>query len=108
MGFENIFAAYEINIVFQKATTLPPIFLFVVDTCLPEEELKSLKESLQKAISYLPADALIGLITYGRMVEVHELNVKGIPRSFVFKVSKRLIFFKDIGFAIHDELMGGS
>jgi len=46
-----------------------------------------LKESLQKAISYLPADALIGLITFGRMVEIHELNVKNMARSYVFKVS---------------------
>ena len=37
-------------------------------------------------ISLLPADAFVGLITYGRMVELHELNVKGIARSFVLKV----------------------
>jgi protein transport protein SEC23 len=57
-----------------------------VDTCVSVPELRSLKEELQKAISYLPADALIGLITFDRMVELHELNVKNIARSFVFKV----------------------
>ncbi|CAK5036267.1 unnamed protein product [Meloidogyne enterolobii] len=72
----------------RKATTLAPIFLFVVDTCLPAEELKALKDALQKAIAYLPADALIGLITFGRVVEIHELNVKGIARSYVFKGTK--------------------
>lgn len=76
---------------FQKATTLAPIFLFVVDTCIMDEELKALKESLLKAISFLPAEALVGLITFGRMVEIHELNVKGIARAFVFKVNNLLI-----------------
>lgn len=71
---------------FQKATTLPPIFLFVVDTCISSDELKALKASLTTALSLLPADAFVGLITFGRMVEVHELNVKGIARSYVFKV----------------------
>ncbi|EPB65197.1 hypothetical protein ANCCEY_15740, partial [Ancylostoma ceylanicum] len=68
-----------------KATTMPPIFMFVVDTCMTSEELKALKESLQTALSLLPADALVGIITYGRMVQLHELNVQGISRSFVFK-----------------------
>ncbi|KAL3072501.1 hypothetical protein niasHS_017475 [Heterodera schachtii] len=77
-----------IEYTLKKATTLPPIFLFVIDTCIASEELKALKESLQKAISYLPADALIGLITFGRMVEIHELNVKGMARSYVFKGTK--------------------
>jgi hypothetical protein len=67
---------------------MPPIFLFVVDTCISPEELKSLKESLQTALSLLPADALVGLVTFGRMVELHELSVQGISRSYVFKVSE--------------------
>lgn len=66
---------------------MPPIFLFVVDTCVAPDELKALRESLQAALSLLPADALVGLITYGRMVELHELNVTGINRCYVFKVS---------------------
>ncbi|MCP9264866.1 Protein transport protein Sec23A [Dirofilaria immitis] len=73
-----------------KATTLPPIFLFVVDTCLSTEELKALKESIQTALSLLPADALVGLITFGRMIELHELNVQGISRAYVFKGTKEI------------------
>lgn len=76
----------------QKATTLPPIFLFVMDTCLPSEELKALKESIQTSLSLLPADALVGLITFGRMIEIHELNVKGISRAYVFKVNILLLY----------------
>ncbi|KAK6753171.1 hypothetical protein RB195_012647 [Necator americanus] len=79
-----------IEYTLKKATTMPPIFVFVVDTCMTSEELKALKESLQTALSLLPADALVGIITYGRMVQLHELNVQGISRSFVFKGTKEV------------------
>ncbi|VDK58915.1 unnamed protein product [Gongylonema pulchrum] len=88
----------------QKATTLPPIFLFVVDTCLTAEELNALKESLQTALSLLPADVLVGLITFGRMVELHELNVRGVSRAYVFRGTKEVkqkqirdVLARDIG-----------
>nr|CDJ94460.1 Zinc finger and Sec23 Sec24 trunk region domain containing protein [Haemonchus contortus] len=77
-----------IEYTLKKATTMPPIFMFVVDTCMTSEELKALKESLQTALSLLPADAMVGIITFGRMVQLHELNVQGISRSFVFKSLK--------------------
>ncbi|GFR80019.1 protein transport protein Sec23A [Elysia marginata] len=58
-----------------RATCHPPIFLLVVDTCFTEDEdLQGLKESLQMSLSLLPPNALIGLITYGKMVQVHELG----------------------------------
>ncbi|CAB3396773.1 unnamed protein product [Caenorhabditis bovis] len=79
-----------IEYTLRKATTMPPIFVFVVDTCMTSEELKSLKECLQTALSLLPADALVGLITFGRMVQLHELNVQGIARSYVFKGTKEV------------------
>ncbi len=69
---------------------MPPIFLFVVDTCVSEQELQALKVSLQTALSLLPPDAFVGLITYGRMVQLHELNVQGIARAYVFKVRASL------------------
>lgn len=79
-----------IEYTLRKATTVPPIFVFVVDTCMSAEELKSLKECLQTALSLLPADALVGLITFGRMVQLHELNVQAISRSYVFKGTKEV------------------
>ncbi|CAO4382593.1 unnamed protein product [Caenorhabditis nigoni] len=79
-----------IEYTLRKATTMPPIFVFVVDTCMTAEELKSLKECLQTALSLLPADALVGLITFGRMVQLHELNTQGISRSYVFKGTKEV------------------
>ena len=49
---------------------MPPIFLYVVDTCMDEDELTPLKESLQMSLSLLPPNALIGLITFGKMIQV--------------------------------------
>ncbi|GMS79302.1 hypothetical protein PENTCL1PPCAC_1477 [Pristionchus entomophagus] len=79
-----------IEYTLKKATTMPPIFIFVVDTCMGADELKALKESIQTALSLLPANALVGLITYGRMVQLHELSTNGISRSYVFKGTKEV------------------
>lgn len=62
---------------------MPPIFLLVVDTCLDEEELGALKDSLQMSLSLMPPNALIGLITFGRMVQVHELGKYDDDCAFV-------------------------
>ncbi|CAK8692475.1 protein transport protein Sec23A-like [Clavelina lepadiformis] len=67
-----------------------PVFLFVLDTCMEEEDLQAMKESLQMSLSLLPNNALIGLITYGRMVQVHELGTEGITKSYVFRGTKDL------------------
>eukprot|EP00096_Caligus_rogercresseyi_P013589 TRINITY_DN621_c0_g1_i2.p1 TRINITY_DN621_c0_g1~~TRINITY_DN621_c0_g1_i2.p1 ORF type:complete len:791 (-),score=227.84 TRINITY_DN621_c0_g1_i2:224-2596(-) len=77
-----------IEYTLTRAPTLPPVFLFVVDTCLDEEELGALKESLQMSLSLLPPHALVGLITFGKMVQVHELGCEGIAKSFVFRGTK--------------------
>lgn len=62
---------------------MPPIYLLVVDTCLDEEELGALKDSLQTSLSLMPQNALVGLITYGRMVQIHELG-KSMAIGFFF------------------------
>ena len=55
----------------RQAHQLPPVYLYVVDTCMgDEEELGALKESLQMSLSLLPPNAMIGLITYGTMIQV--------------------------------------
>ena len=55
-----------------RAPTMPPIFLIVVDTCMDKVELGALKESLQMSLSLLPQNALVGLITFGKMVQVRK------------------------------------
>ena len=42
------------------------------------------------ALSLLPPDALVGLITFGRMVHVHELNCENMTRSYAFRGTKDL------------------
>ena len=59
----------------QQRSVGPPVFLFVVDTCLPESELESLKDSIQQTLNLLPEDALVGLITFGAHVLVHEIGL---------------------------------
>uniref|UniRef100_A0A8C2YW36 Protein transport protein SEC23 n=1 Tax=Cyclopterus lumpus TaxID=8103 RepID=A0A8C2YW36_CYCLU len=79
-----------IEYIVQRGPTAPLIFLYVVDTCLEEEDLQALKESLQMSLSLLPPNALVGLITFGRMVQVHELSCEGIAKSYVFRGTKDL------------------
>eukprot|EP00357_Protocruzia_adherens_P026979 CAMPEP_0115036662 /NCGR_PEP_ID=MMETSP0216-20121206/42260_1 /TAXON_ID=223996 /ORGANISM="Protocruzia adherens, Strain Boccale" /LENGTH=642 /DNA_ID=CAMNT_0002416541 /DNA_START=359 /DNA_END=2287 /DNA_ORIENTATION=+ len=66
----------------------PPIFLFVVDVSLIDEELCEVKDSLQQALSLLPEEALVGLITFGKMAHVHELSFQECPKSYVFRGNK--------------------
>nr|XP_039259214.1 protein transport protein Sec23A-like [Styela clava] len=77
---------------YQIRSPLPvgPVFLFVLDTCMDEEDLQAMKESLQMSLSLLPNNAIIGLITFGRMVQVHELGTEGISKSYVFRGTKDL------------------
>lgn len=66
----------------------PPSFLFVVDTCLDEQELVHLRDSLQQTLNLLPENALVGLITFGTLVQVHELGFSECPKSYVFQGEK--------------------
>ncbi|KAF2184438.1 transport protein-like protein sec23 [Zopfia rhizophila CBS 207.26] len=66
----------------------PPIFLFVVDTCQEEDSLKALKDSIIMSLSLLPPYALVGLITFGTMAQVHELGYTECAKSYVFRGSK--------------------
>ncbi|PNF42856.1 Protein transport protein Sec23A [Cryptotermes secundus] len=79
-----------IEYIITRAQCLPPVFLLVVDTCIDDEELGALKDSLQMSLSLLPPNALIGLITFGKMVQVHELGCEGCSKSYVFRGTKNL------------------
>ncbi|KAJ3354425.1 GTPase-activating protein S23 [Entophlyctis luteolus] len=77
-----------IEYVLNKPPAMPPVFLYVVDTCLDEDDLKALKDSLVVSLSLLPPNALVGLITFGTMTQVHELGYSDCPKSHVFRGSK--------------------
>ncbi|KAI8934012.1 GTPase-activating protein S23 [Plenodomus lindquistii] len=66
----------------------PPIFIFVVDTCQEEDSLKALKDSIIMSLSLLPQYALVGLVTYGTMTQVHELGYTECAKSYVFRGNK--------------------
>ncbi|KAL0083645.1 protein transporter SEC23 [Phycomyces blakesleeanus] len=75
---------YNLNRVAQ----VPPIFFFVVDTCLEQEDLDALKSTIIASLSLLPPYAWVGLITFGTMTQVHELGFASCPKSFVFRGTK--------------------
>jgi len=66
------------------------VFLFVVDTCVIEEEIGYLKSSVSQAVGLLPENSLVGLITFGTYVCVHELGFGQVPKVYVFKGSKEV------------------
>ncbi|KAK3195310.1 hypothetical protein Dsin_026620 [Dipteronia sinensis] len=72
----------------KSSLPLPPVFMFVVDTCIIEEEMSYLKSALSQAIDLLPDNSLVGLVTFGTLVHVHELGFAQIPKTYVFKGSK--------------------
>lgn len=59
--------------------------MFVVDTCVDEDELIHLRDALQQTLNLLPEDALVGLITFGTLVHVHELGFSDCPKAYVFR-----------------------
>ncbi|OEL18325.1 Protein transport protein SEC23 [Dichanthelium oligosanthes] len=56
----------------ETGPVAPPVFLFVVDTCMIEEEIGYLKSALAQAIELLPDQSLVGFITFGTYVQVIE------------------------------------
>lgn len=63
-----------IEYTLARPAQVPPIFLFVVDTCLEEEDLKALRDAIVVSLSLIPPFALVGLITYGTMVCSQSIN----------------------------------
>mmetsp|Transcript_22611 Transcript_22611/g.27289 ORF Transcript_22611/g.27289 Transcript_22611/m.27289 type:complete len:751 (+) Transcript_22611:306-2558(+) len=73
-----------------QQSPLPPTYLLVVDTVVSEEELTGIKASLTQALSLLPENANVGLITYGTHVHVHELSFQDCSKSYVFRGTKEV------------------
>ena len=65
-----------------------PAYLFVVDACAEEEELRACARAVTQALSLLPEDASVGLVTFGTHVHVHELGFTDCPKSYVFRGNK--------------------
>ncbi|GFZ02705.1 Sec23/Sec24 protein transport family protein [Actinidia rufa] len=74
----------------SEKSTVPPVFFLVVDTCLIEEELGFLRSAVSQAVGLVPENSLVGLITFGTYVYVHELGFGQIPKVYVFRGSKEV------------------
>ncbi|EOA29902.1 hypothetical protein CARUB_v10012995mg [Capsella rubella] len=68
----------------------PPVFVFVLDTCMIEEELDFAKSALKQAIGLLPENALVGFVSFGTQAHAHELGFSEMSKVFVFKGDKEI------------------
>lgn len=66
------------------------MFLFVLDTCIIEEELEFVRSALKQAIGLLPDKALVGFISFGTQVQVHELGYSDLSKVYVFRGTKEI------------------
>ena len=70
----------------QQQQQQSPAFLFVIDTVHEQEaELDAIKASIDQILITLPEDSLIGLITFGKHVSVHEIGFTQCNKSIVFR-----------------------
>ncbi|KAK2389219.1 protein transport protein SEC23 [Trifolium repens] len=67
-----------------------PVFLFLLDTCIIEEEINFVKSALGRAIGLLPDNALVGFLSFGTQVQVHELGFSDMSKVYVFRGSKEI------------------
>ena len=65
-----------------------PIFIFVVDLNLDDDDYDPLFESVIKALHHLPASAFVGLVSYSSYTKVHELSFDHCSKCFIFDGEK--------------------
>ena len=71
-----------------QAPAFPPVFLFVIDLALDDDELQGLKDSILMALDLMPENCVVGLITYAATVHVYELGFEAMPKAHVFNGEK--------------------
>ncbi|XP_019180440.1 PREDICTED: protein transport protein sec23-1 [Ipomoea nil] len=67
-----------------------PAFVFVVDACTPDEELRVVKNELLHVIAQLPDYALVGLVVFDSMVRVYDLSFADCFRVVLFHGEREL------------------
>jgi len=77
-----------IEYIIPQSVCQPPVFLFVLDIALIDEELEQAKDSLQQCLAIMPQNALVGFITFGAIVYVHELGTSALPKAYAFRGGK--------------------
>jgi len=77
-----------IEYIIPQTVCTPPVFLLMLDIAVIEEELDQAKDSLQQSLAMMPQNALVGFITFGAMVYVHELASTTLPKAYAFRGTK--------------------
>ncbi|KAG1786706.1 uncharacterized protein HD556DRAFT_1449508 [Suillus plorans] len=85
---ENLPPYTTIEYTLSCPAQAPPVFLFVVNTCLDADNLKALRDALVVSLSLIPPYALVGLIMFGTMTQVHGLGYAECSKSYVFRGGK--------------------
>ncbi|KAM0944017.1 putative protein transport protein Sec23 [Dioscorea sansibarensis] len=67
-----------------------PTFVFVIDACTEESEFRALKNEILHVVAQLPENALVGLISFGAMVWVHDLGSNDCSRVVVLCGDRKL------------------
>ncbi|PWA65142.1 Gelsolin domain-containing protein [Artemisia annua] len=78
------------DVMVRNTDVIPPVYLFVVDCCMIEEELAFAKSALQQALEFLPENALVGFVSFGTQVQVYELGYGDMSKVYVFRGSKEM------------------
>uniref|UniRef100_A0A6M2EIS9 Protein transport protein SEC23 n=1 Tax=Populus davidiana TaxID=266767 RepID=A0A6M2EIS9_9ROSI len=65
-------------------------FVFVLDTCMIEEEFEYVKSEVKRAVGLLPENAMVGFVTFGTQVQVHELGFSDMSKVYVFRGTKEI------------------
>lgn len=62
----------------------------MVDLCQPETDLQGLRDGISQALTILPEGCLVGLITFDRLIYVHELGFSDVAKQYVFQGTKEV------------------
>ncbi|WCJ27533.1 Sec23/Sec24 protein transport family protein [Euphorbia peplus] len=72
------------------APSVSPVFMFVLDMCMIEDEFDKVRSALKRAIGLLPDNALVGFVSYGTQAQVHELGFSDMSKVYVFRGTKEI------------------
>ncbi|CAK9136676.1 unnamed protein product [Ilex paraguariensis] len=92
----NSMSSMSLNASFSSSSSMSgldgvgPAFVFVVDACSSEEDLRVLKSELLLVIAHLPENSLVGLVVFDSMVRVHDLGFSDCLRVVVFHGEREL------------------
>jgi protein transport protein SEC23 len=78
-------ATVEYSIAAELQVDLGPLFVYVVDVSLPENELEPLKENLLRSLEWLPPNAHVSVISFGHNVTLWEPGFAELNKCYAFR-----------------------